>query len=290
MGGWFTKSAPERSKTYKIANEEVLPTNVTVKDVGLQDVDIGNIDPDATNIAEYCVPLYVIHFCGQTSSIKKGSHSDEEDTSKKSVTLKNYLKIADRFVRQFDTLTDFTGEEEEYKTLLRLIAMRRFHMNEESVDACYQRLLKDSKRFVEIYHKRGVKSEVLETNTYWGCRQQMLAGKVIADWVDRENGPLDPIFGVLLQPTAGRVGPGDTGFMHNILFDDRGHMAYHSAVHDAFGYLFNNHSTGPGYDYLNGSILGKGNPMAGQLDGISFWSHVIRDIETKHKVIEHFRC
>ena len=78
--------------------------------------------------------------------------------------------------------------------------------------------------------------------------------------------------------------------MHNILFDDRGHMAYHSAVHDAFGYLFNNHSTGPGYDYLNGSILGKGNPMAGQLDGISFWSHVIRDIETKHKVIEHFRC
>ena len=46
-------------------------------------------------------------------------------------------------------------------------------------------------------------SEALETKTYWGSRQQLLAGKVIADWVDCKNGPLDPIFGVLLQPTAG---------------------------------------------------------------------------------------
>ena len=44
---------------------------------------------------------------------------------------------------------------------------------------------------------------MLKTKTYWGSRQQLLAGKVIADWVDRENGPLDPIFGVLLNPTAG---------------------------------------------------------------------------------------
>ena len=26
---------------------------------------------------------------------------------------------------------------------------------------------------------------------------------MIADWIDRTNGPLDPIFGVLLCPTAG---------------------------------------------------------------------------------------
>ena len=46
-------------------------------------------------------------------------------------------------------------------------------------------------------------SEILYTSEYWGTRQQLLAGKVIGDWVDRENGPLDPIFGVILQPTAG---------------------------------------------------------------------------------------
>ena len=42
------------------------------------------------------------------------------------------------------------------------------------------------------------------------------------------------------------MGPGDSVFMHEVLFDDNGNMAYHSAVHDAFGYLFNKHGVGPG--------------------------------------------
>ena len=48
-------------------------------------------------------------------------------------------------------------------------------------------------------------SLVLEHSSYWGSRQQLMAGKVIADWVDRENGALDPVFGILLQPTAGKL-------------------------------------------------------------------------------------
>ena len=40
-------------------------------------------------------------------------------------------------------------------------------------------------------------------NEYWGTRQQLLAGKVIADFVDKDYGPLDPVFGVLLCPVAG---------------------------------------------------------------------------------------
>ena len=48
-----------------------------------------------------------------------------------------------------------------------------------------------------------VPSQELYTEEYWGTRQQLLAGKVIGDWVDKKNGPLDAIFGVLLQPTAG---------------------------------------------------------------------------------------
>jgi len=46
-------------------------------------------------------------------------------------------------------------------------------------------------------------SPVLQTTEYWGTRQQLRAGKVIADWIDPLYGPLDPIFGVLLCPTAG---------------------------------------------------------------------------------------
>ena len=45
---------------------------------------------------------------------------------------------------------------------------------------------------------------VLKTAEYWGTRQQLRAGKIIADWIDPVYGPLDPIFGVLLCPTAGK--------------------------------------------------------------------------------------
>ena len=87
------------------------------------------------------------------------------------------------------------------------------------------------------------------------------------------------------------MGAGDSGFMHNILFDDRGYMAHHSAVHDAFGYLHTAHDRGPGYDYLKGSpFFETDHCMAGQMAGISFWKHVIEEIETKAKVIEHWRC
>ena len=40
---------------------------------------------------------------------------------------------------------------------------------------------------------------------YWGTRQQLRAGMVIAYRIDISNGPLDPIYGVLLCPTAGTI-------------------------------------------------------------------------------------
>jgi len=53
-------------------------------------------------------------------------------------------------------------------------------------------------------------SQPLEHKGYWGTRQQMLAGKVICDWLesfdkdDDDDEPMDPIYGVLLNPTSGR--------------------------------------------------------------------------------------
>ena len=91
----------------------------------------------------------------------------------------------------------------------------------------------------------------------------------------------------------GRVGPGDSTWIHNILFDDRGPMAYHSAVHDAFGYLKVIHDVGPGYNYLNKSSYFHTDDtdsfMAGQLPGIAFWKKVIDEIQLKQKVLEHLR-
>ena len=47
-------------------------------------------------------------------------------------------------------------------------------------------------------------TELMDHDKFWGSRQQLRGGKVIADWIDREYGPLDPVFGVLLCPTVGK--------------------------------------------------------------------------------------
>ena len=59
--------------------------------------------------------------------------------------------------------------------------------------------------------------------------------------------------------------------MHSTLFDNMGPFAYHSAVHDGFGYLKTAHKIGPGYAYLNRGIFGDWSPFGGQLYGIGFW-------------------
>ena len=62
-------------------------------------------------------------------------------------------------------------------------------------------------------------------------------------------------------------------------------MAFHSAVHDAFGYLYSYHEIGPGYDYLGTSSLDEDNPMAGQFDGILFWREALKHITTMNEVV-----
>ncbi|XP_002159012.3 uncharacterized protein LOC100205034 isoform X2 [Hydra vulgaris] len=143
-----------------------------------------------------------------------------------------------------------------------------------------ERFIQDSEKFLQIYKSRSGETDILNHNDYWGSLQQIISGKVIADFVAEDYGPLDPIFGVLLNPTTGRVGPGDTGFIHNILFDRDGPMAYHAAVHDAFGYLKTFHNVGPGYNYLGGvSAVETENCMAGQTSGLLFWKFVINNIK-----------
>ncbi|XP_065670456.1 uncharacterized protein LOC101239989 isoform X3 [Hydra vulgaris] len=139
-----------------------------------------------------------------------------------------------------------------------------------------ERFIQDSEKFLQIYKSRSDKTDVLNHTDYWGSLQQIMSGKVIADFVAQDYGPLDPVFGVLLNPTTGRVGPGDTGLIHDILFDDDGPIAYHAAVHDAFGYLKTFHNIGPGYNYLGGiSAVETGNCMSGQTSGLLFWKYAI---------------
>ncbi|MEL7473597.1 MAG: hypothetical protein AAGK04_09795, partial [Planctomycetota bacterium] len=78
---------------------------------------------------------------------------------------------------------------------------------------------------------------------------------------------IDPVFGAMLNPTGGLVGPGNT----SIRTSDESCIGYHGTVHDAAGYLKNYHKTGPGYDYRGDGWLPTDWPIAGQISGIDYW-------------------
>ncbi|XP_057289977.1 uncharacterized protein LOC130612648 [Hydractinia symbiolongicarpus] len=229
-------------------------------------------------IEEYCQSLVGLRFHGQTSD------RQETDTSKMEgdENLGQFLLKLDEFMRS-DSFEEYSElHERKFLEMVKPLVQYRKRTS-ESENECFSRLKKDGERFLKVYKNRGKYSEELSHNkTYWGSRQQLLSGKVIADWVDSFGGPMDPVFGVLLNPTSGRVGPGDTSFLHKYLFDNNGIFAYHAAVHDAFGYLFYSHGIGPGYDYLNKKWLSNGNMFAGQLTGLWFWSKAIADYEQKY--------
>ena len=78
---------------------------------------------------------------------------------------------------------------------------------------------------------------------------------------------LDPVFGSLLNPTGGLVGPGSTAYWP----DDNDAIGYHGIFHDAAGYLYNYQGVGPGYNYLGREDRPTDSPLTGQISGISWW-------------------
>jgi WXG100 family type VII secretion target len=97
--------------------------------------------------------------------------------------------------------------------------------------------------------------------SFMGKTGQLRSGDVVGQVFG-----VDPVFGALLNPTGGMVGPGNYAI-------DMGNTAvgYHGAVHDAGGYLLNNHNVGPGYNYLGLEDRPADNPLTGQQSGIQYW-------------------
>jgi WXG100 family type VII secretion target len=104
-------------------------------------------------------------------------------------------------------------------------------------------------------------------NDFWGKTDQLRFGAVVGD-----SFGIDPVFGSMLSPTGGLIGPGDM-FLDPAM---RGldSVRIHGAVHDAAGFMYNAFDkAGPGYHYSphTWEFFDKGNPLAGQTDGIEFW-------------------
>ena len=96
---------------------------------------------------------------------------------------------------------------------------------------------------------------------------QLRYGKVVGDYMG-----IDPVFGALLNPTGGMVGPGNTALApDNVLMPNS--VAYHGSYHDAMGFIYQYQRRGNGYNYMKSPIgLDTSNPMAGQATGILQWA------------------
>jgi hypothetical protein len=122
---------------------------------------------------------------------------------------------------------------------------------------------REYEKFLAIRNARNPSGEpppALRDRDFFGTTQQLLYGKVVGDILG-----IDPVFGSLLNPTGGMEGPGNGSRIPPLDSGD----SWHSAFHDAAGYLSTYHGTGPGYDYITGS--GSTNPLDGQVEGLADW-------------------
>ena len=96
-----------------------------------------------------------------------------------------------------------------------------------------------------------------------GSKEHLLFGHVVGE-VRR----LKTVFGAMLSPTGGMVGPGP--FSIHVA---EGVLGYHGVAHDAGGYLCRWYKENPGYEYINEQENPncEKNPLKGQISGIFFW-------------------
>lgn len=140
----------------------------------------------------------------------------------------------------------------------------------EQIKAQHDRFLEVRAQAEEFRSARGLEAIPAINTTYheefMGTTPQMRFGQLVGDAFG-----IDPVFGAMLSPTGGMVGPGNAAFAPS----NDSAIGYHGVAHDAAGYLYNYHSVGPGYDYLNREGLDRGNPLTGQLSGTRYWTEIV---------------
>lgn len=121
-------------------------------------------------------------------------------------------------------------------------------------------------KFANLWRNSAEKGDISPElhGDFMGSTVSLRYGKVVGDLFG-----MDPVFGSILNPTGGLVGPGSNAYWP----DENDAIGYHGTVHDAAGYLFNNHGLGPGYNYLGREpFVDTGNPLSGQVSGIAWWA------------------
>lgn len=145
-----------------------------------------------------------------------------------------------------------------------------------------ERSLQEQQCFQCIHNKKKPLVVLREDDWYWGTKQQLRCGEIIADTL----GGLDPVYGVLLHPAGGRTelaNPNNKQFrITGKEKDEIEAILYHTATHDACGYLSEYHKIGPGYNYLGTmlTVFPTCIPQSGRLAALMFWKKLINEPDT----------
>jgi uncharacterized Zn-binding protein involved in type VI secretion len=164
----------------------------------------------------------------------------------------------------------------------------------EAIAKARNRPLDEIQREFEVYNAELAKQEQAREESdlgrihgvpFWqdefmGSTSQLRSGKLVGEALG-----MDPVFGALLNPTGGLVGPGRLGAD----LDDSA-TGYHGAVHDAAGYLYNYHGYGPGYDYLGLDGRDMSSALSGQGVGIDYWSERVDGLDFRTQYFDSVRA
>jgi len=234
---------------------------------------------------------------GFLSNEKSRKFSEDEilifQVKKPTLTLGILLKNLHQSIQQ---QTDYQSMAEDHETqqCLRYIAEQR-KSTKESTKECYNQLYEQFKIFLKIKEQtKGLQIECDVKSAYWGSRQQLRAGKVIADHVTLVE--IDPIFGVLLHPSAGQYEnrepylnryQNESEFQYPTACDVSNlPISYHYVMQDAFSYLKEKHNVGPCSNYLDEYALFHSNNLSGNMLAIIFWERLLNRIIEEEIYIE----
>lgn len=194
--------------------------------------------------------------------VGKGLSPDAESSLKEIIKIRTKGRpgfYETKMMADYKKLLFFRGQREEMET----------NIEEQQCFQC-------------IRNARKPLSVLREDDWYWGTKQQLRCGEIIADTL----GGLDPVFGVLLYPAGGRtelVNPNNKHFrITSKEQEEIEAILYHTATHDACGYLNEYHQIGPGYNYLGTrlTVVPTCFPQSGRLAALMFWKKLINEPDT----------
>lgn len=139
----------------------------------------------------------------------------------------------------------------------------------------YEEIRSEYDRFVQIRGQRDLAGAPTPPNPsslhpwFLGSNTNLRYGKIVGDAFG-----IDPVFGAMLNPTGGLVGPDNFSVP-----GDSTAVGYHGVVHDAAGYLYNYHGAGPGYNYLGLENRDTADPLTGQRAGIHYWRETLGGVD-----------